>query len=60
MARSNSALAGSFFNTAVYAPIDIVSDNFPGGDRIQEIDVIVYDSDQINQIIPDGAAGIQK
>ena len=53
VARSNSALAGSFFNSAVYAPIDVVSENFPGGDRIQEIDVIVHDPDQINQTIDD-------
>ena len=53
VARSDSALAGSFFNSAVYAPIGIVSDNFPNGDRIQEIDVIVKDPDQINQTIED-------
>jgi putative ABC transport system permease protein len=53
VARSESALAGGFFNSAVYVPIGIVKDNFPGGDRIQEIDVIVNDPDLINQTIED-------
>lgn len=51
--RSDSALAGGFLNQAVFAPISIVMDNFPNGDRIQEIDVTVFDSDQINQTIED-------
>ena len=51
--RSDSALAGSFLNSTVVAPIGIVMDSFPGGDRIQEIDVTVFDSDQINQTIED-------
>lgn len=51
--RSDSALAGGFLNQAVFAPITIVMDSFPNGDRIQEIDVTVFDSDQINQTIED-------
>jgi len=51
--KSDSALAGGFLNNALYAPINIVMDTFPNGDRIQEIDVTVFESDQINQTIED-------
>ena len=53
VARSDSALTGGFLNKALFVPIGIVRDSFPGGDRIQEIDVSVYNSDQINQTIED-------
>jgi len=51
--RSDSALAGGFLNQAIFAPFNIVMDNFPNGDRIQEIDVTVFESSQINQTIED-------
>ncbi|OGH47565.1 MAG: hypothetical protein A3A51_03205 [Candidatus Levybacteria bacterium RIFCSPLOWO2_01_FULL_39_10] len=51
--RSDSALAGGFLNNSMFVPLGVVMDEFPGGDRIQEIDVRVLDQDQINQTIED-------
>jgi len=51
--RSDSALAGGFLNNSMFVPLSVVMDEFPGGDRIQEIDVSVLDQDQINQTIED-------
>ena len=51
--RSDSALAGGFLTNSMFVPLGVVMDEFPGGDRIQEIDVRVLDQDQINQTIED-------
>jgi len=40
-------------NNSMFVPLGVVMDEFPGGDRIQEIDVRVLDQDQINQTIED-------
>lgn len=50
---SSSALAGGFINNAIFVPINIVTDQISGNDRLQEIDISVYDTDSINQTIED-------
>lgn len=51
--NSSSALAGGFLNNSVFIPIDIVTNEILGAERLQEIDVSVYDQDSINQTIED-------
>lgn len=53
VAKSESALAGSVLNNAVYVPIEIAFSEFLGEDRIQEIDVSVHNENQINQTMED-------
>lgn len=53
VSESTSALAGSYLNNAIFAPIDVVITELIGEERIQEIDVSVHDPDQINQTIED-------
>jgi putative ABC transport system permease protein len=53
VAESTSALAGGILNNAVYVPIDIVFNELVGEENIQEIDVSVYDENQINQTMED-------
>ena len=53
VAQSSSALAGGVLNNALYLPFNVVYNQFPGGNKIMEIDVSVYDSNQINQTIED-------
>lgn len=51
--HSSSALAGGILNNAVFLPINVVFNELTGTDNIQEIDVSVYDTNQINQTIED-------
>lgn len=51
--ESSSALAGSVLNNSVYVPINVVFNELVGEERIQEIDVSVYDESQMNQTIED-------
>lgn len=51
--ESSSALAGGVFNNAAYIPISIAFNEIIGREHIQEIDVSVHDTDQINQTIED-------
>ncbi|MDQ5900942.1 MAG: hypothetical protein QG600_520 [Patescibacteria group bacterium] len=51
--ESSSALAGSVLNNAVYVPINVAFNEIIGEERIQEIDVSVHDTEQINQTIED-------
>lgn len=53
VARSSSALAGGILNNSLYIPLSVVMNEFPNGDRIQEVDVSVEDPDQINQTMED-------
>ncbi len=53
VARSSSAIAGGVLNNSLYIPLSVVRNEFPNGDRIQEIDVSVEDPDQINQTMDD-------
>ena len=50
---SSSALAGGFINNAIYIPIDVVINDILGEERLQEIDISVYDQNSINQTIND-------
>lgn len=50
---SSSALAGGFINNAIYIPINVVINDILGEERLQEIDISVYDQDSINQTIKD-------
>lgn len=51
--ESKSALAGSILNNSIYVPISIVFEELLGEERIQEIDISVFDQDQINQTMDD-------
>ncbi len=53
VAKSESVLAGSVLNNAIYVPIKIVFNEISGEERIQEIDISVNDTSQINQTIED-------
>lgn len=53
VAKSESALAGNVLNGSIYVPMEVVFNEFIGGDRIQEIDVSVHDENQINQTMDD-------
>lgn len=53
VAKSESALAGSTLNKSVYVPINVVFNEIQGEEKIQEIDVSVYDENQINQTMED-------
>jgi len=50
---SSSALAGGFINNAIYIPINVVINDILGEERLQEIDISVYDQNSINQTIKD-------
>ncbi len=51
--ESSSALAGGFINNSVIVPIDVVTREITGEERLQEIDIGVYDQNSINQTIED-------
>ncbi len=51
--KSSSALAGGVLNNTIYVPINVVFNEIAGQEYIQEIDVSVHDTDQINQTIED-------
>jgi putative ABC transport system permease protein len=53
VASSSSALAGSILNNTIYVPINIVFNQLIGEENIQEIDVSVHDTEQMNQTIED-------
>lgn len=51
--NSSSVLAGGFLNNSLFIPIDIVTNEIVGEERLQEIDISVYDQNSINQTIED-------
>lgn len=51
--ESSSVLAGGFINNSIFVPINIVTDQILGEERLQEIDVSVHDPNSINQTIED-------
>lgn len=51
--ESAGNLAGSFLNEAVNIPINTMISNITGEDELVEIDISVYDENQINQTIED-------
>ncbi len=51
--ESSSVLAGGFINNAIFVPINVVINEILGEERLQEIDISVHDTDQINQTIED-------
>lgn len=51
--ESSSALAGGFINNSIVMPIDVVTREIVGEEKLQEIDIGVYDQDSINQTIED-------
>ncbi len=51
--ESSSALAGGFINNSIIMPIDVVTREIVGEERLQEIDIGVYDQNSINQTIED-------
>lgn len=50
---SSSVLAGNFINNAIFMPVDVVTNDIIGEERLEEIDVSVYDQNSINQTIND-------
>lgn len=50
---SSSVLGGGFINNALFIPIDVVSKEIVGEEKLQEIDVSVYDQNSINQTMED-------
>lgn len=51
--ESSSVLAGSFINNSVVIPLNIAINQLIGREQIQEIDVVVEDSNATNQTIED-------
>lgn len=51
--ESTSALAGGILNNSLYVPISVLFDQILGEEKIQEIDISVHDTDQMNQTIED-------
>jgi len=51
--ESTSVLAGGFLNNALFIPINIVTDQILGEEKLQEIDISVKDQNSINQTIED-------
>lgn len=51
--ESSSVLAGGFINNAIFVPINVVINEILGEEKLQEIDISVHDTDQINQTIED-------
>lgn len=51
--KSPGGFAGSFFNNAVNLPLETMSAKITGNDAIQEIDISVYDENQLNQTMND-------
>lgn len=56
VSESSSALAGGLLNRAVFIPINVVFNEITGQELIQEIDVSVHDTNQINQTMEDVTA----
>lgn len=50
---SSSVLAGGFINNAIFIPINVVTDEILGEEKLMEIDISVHDSNSINQTIED-------
>jgi len=51
--ESSSALAGGFINNSIIVPIDVITREIVGEERLQEIDIGVHDQNAINQTIED-------
>ncbi len=51
--ESSSVLAGGFINNSIIIPLEVATNQLTGGDRVQEIDVLVTDTNTINQTIDD-------
>lgn len=51
--ESSSVLAGGFINNSVIIPLSVAVNQLVGEERLQEIDVIVHDSNAINQTLED-------
>ena len=50
---SASVLAGGFINNALFMPINVVTNDIIGEERLQEIDISVHDQNSINQTMQD-------
>lgn len=50
---SSSVLAGNFINNAVFMPVNVVTNDILGEERLQEIDISVKDQNSINQTMQD-------
>ena len=51
--ESSSVLAGGFINNSIVVPIDVVTREIVGEEKLQEIDIGVFDQNSINQTIED-------
>ncbi len=51
IARSGSVLFGSFFDSAIFIPVNVMLHEMEGGDRIREVDIGVYDTNRMNETI---------
>src|SRR5690606_27954462 len=47
--KSDSALAGNFFNSGAVIPLEVLSDDIRGDEELVEIDVSVEDTQYLNQ-----------
>ena len=51
--ESSSVLAGGFINNSIIIPLNVAINQLVGEERLQEVDVIVHDSNQLNQTLED-------
>jgi putative ABC transport system permease protein len=51
VANSGSSLFGSFFDNAIFIPLNTARDEITGSSHIREVDISVYDSDLMNETI---------
>lgn len=51
--HSTNALAGGYINKSIFVPITVIFNELTGRESIQEIDVSVYNTNEINQTIED-------
>ncbi len=49
VSKAGGSLAGSFFNTAINIPLDVMQSQITGDDSLVEIDIGVYDTDLLNE-----------
>ncbi len=49
VSKSGGTFFGSFFNTAVNIPLEILQDQIAGNEEIMEIDISVHDTDLLNE-----------
>jgi putative ABC transport system permease protein len=51
VANSGSSLFGSFFDNAIFIPLNTARDEITGSSHIREVDIAVYDTELMNETI---------